>query len=57
LATPVLAYAGLAITREEVATFARSGWKLFVVAIFVFVGTYVGSAAIAQLVLTLQGVI
>jgi hypothetical protein len=57
LATPVLAYAGLAITRDEVATFARSGWKLFVVAIFVFVGTYVGSAAIAQLVLTLQGVI
>jgi len=57
LATPVLAYAGLAITRDEVSTFARSGWKLFVVAIFVFVGTYVGSAAIAHLVLALQGTI
>jgi len=57
LATPVLAYAGLAITRDEVSTFARSGWKLFVVAIFVFVGTYVSSAAIAHLVLALQGTI
>lgn len=57
LATPVLAYAGLAITRDEVSTFYGSGWKLFVVAIFVFIGTYVGSAVIAQVVLSLQGAI
>jgi hypothetical protein len=57
LATPVLAYAGLAITRDEVATFSRSGWKLLIVAVFVFIGTYVGSALIAQLVLGLQGTI
>ena len=55
LATPVLAYAGLAITRNEVSTFRQSGWKIVVVALFVFIGTYVGSAAIAQIVLSLQG--
>ncbi|MGF1471759.1 MAG: hypothetical protein ACFB50_08470 [Rubrobacteraceae bacterium] len=55
LATPVLAYAGLAITRNEVSTFRQSGWKIVIVALFVFVGTYVGSAAIAHVVLTLQG--
>lgn len=55
LATPVLAYAGLAITRNEVSTFRQSGWKIVLVALFVFIGTYVGSAAIAHLVLTIQG--
>lgn len=57
LATPVLAYAGLAITRDEVSTFIHSGWKLVIVAIFVFIGTYVSSALIAQVVLGLQGTI
>lgn len=55
LATPVLAYAGLAITRNEVGTFRESGWKIVVIALLVFVGTYVGSAAIAQFILALQG--
>lgn len=55
LATPVLAYAGLAITRNEVDTFAKSGWKIVVVALLVFLGSYVSSAAVAQVVLTLQG--
>lgn len=55
LATPVLAYAGLAITRSEVGTFRRSGWKIVIVALLVFIGTYVGSAAIAHLVLAMQG--
>lgn len=55
LATPVLAYAGLAVTRNEVATFRQSGWKIVIVAFLVFVGTYVGSAAIAHLVLAIQG--
>lgn len=55
LATPVLAYAGLAITRSEVATFRTSGWKLVIVAFLVFTGTYLASAAIAQVTLSLQG--
>lgn len=57
LATPVLAYAGLAISKAEVVTFARSGWKLAVVAIMVFLGTYLGSAVIAQVVLRWQGLV
>lgn len=55
LATPVLAYAGLAITRNEVNTFTKSGWKIVLIALLVFLGTYVSSAAVAQVVLTLQG--
>jgi hypothetical protein len=57
LATPVLAYAGLAITRNEVSTFRESGLKIVIVALLVFVGTYVTSAAIAHFVLSLQGTI
>jgi hypothetical protein len=55
LATPVLAYAGLAITRSEMVTFRASGWKLVIVAFLVFTGTYLASAAIAQVTLSLQG--
>jgi hypothetical protein len=55
LATPVLAYAGLAITRSEAATFRTSGWKLVIIAFLVFAGTFLASAAIAQVTLTLQG--
>ncbi len=55
LATPVLAYAGLAITRSEVGIFRTSGWKLVIVAFLVFTGTYLASAAIAQVTLSLQG--
>ncbi len=55
LATPVLAYAGLALTRRDVQIFKRSGWKLVIVAIAVFLGTYVSSAAIAHVVMTLTG--
>lgn len=55
LATPVLAYAGLALTRRDVQIFQRSGWKLVLVAVAVFIGTYVSSAAIAHVVMTLTG--
>ncbi|WP_298885149.1 hypothetical protein [uncultured Serinicoccus sp.] len=51
LAVPCLAYAGLAISSLELSVMRRSGWKILVVAVLVFVGTYVGSAAIADLVL------
>ncbi|WP_292896958.1 MULTISPECIES: hypothetical protein [unclassified Nitratireductor] len=51
LATPCLAYAGIAITRREISIAKSSGWKLFIVAVFVMTGTYVGSAIIADLFL------
>ena len=57
LTSPVLAYAGLAIAQREINTFKTSGWKIIVVGILVFVGTYIGSAVVAELVLKAQGII
>ena len=51
LATPCLAYAGIAIARQEIEIAKASGWKIFIVAVLVMTGTYVGSAFIADLFL------
>lgn len=48
LATPCLAYAGIAIARREIEIAKTSGWKIAVVAVLVMTGTYVGSALVAQ---------
>jgi hypothetical protein len=56
LATPVLAYAGIAIGKSW-ADFTRLGWKTIVVSLLVLFGTYIGSAIIAEIVLRIQGVI
>ncbi|MDP2697368.1 hypothetical protein [Thalassospira sp.] len=56
LATPALAYAGFAIARKEIEIAKHSGWKLALVACFVFLGTYAGSVLIAELILNLQGI-
>ncbi|BAQ67783.1 hypothetical protein NHU_00614 [Rhodovulum sulfidophilum] len=48
LATPCLAYAGIAITKREIEIAKTSGWKIAVVAVLVMTGTYVGSAIVAQ---------
>jgi hypothetical protein len=53
LATPCLAYAGLAIARSEIEIAKTSGWRILLVAIFVLTGTYLGSAAIAHVVLNI----
>ncbi|MEG9883919.1 MAG: DUF3100 domain-containing protein [Hyphomicrobiales bacterium] len=55
LATPLLGFAGLAITGGEIAVVKKAGWRLALVACLVFSGTYVGSVLIAQLVLHWQG--
>ena len=57
LTSPVLAYAGLAIAQREIKIFKTSGWKIITVAILVFVGTYVGSAVVAEIVLKMQAII
>ncbi|WP_234247218.1 hypothetical protein [Billgrantia desiderata] len=49
--TPVLAYAGLALTGREFAMFRQTGWKLVIVSLLVFTGTFVASAFIAHLVI------
>ncbi|MDK2784794.1 MAG: hypothetical protein PWQ41_1868 [Bacillota bacterium] len=54
LCTPVLAYAGIA-SGKDLDEFKKLGWRIVVVSIFVFIGTFVGSAAIAQVVLKLTG--
>ncbi len=51
LVSPVLAYAGLAISKLEVDTFKRSGFKIVLISLLVFSGTFIGSAAIANLML------
>lgn len=55
LATPALAYGGLALTRNEFEIARRSGWKIVIVAICVMLGTYLGSVVIADLTLRFIG--
>lgn len=51
LATPCLAYAGIAIAQREIEIAKASGWKIFIIAVLVMTGTYVGSAFVAELFL------
>ncbi|MGP9544802.1 DUF3100 domain-containing protein [Psychrobacter sp. AOP7-B1-25] len=51
LLTPVLAYAGFAISQVEVDLFKKSGFKIAIVAVLTFTGTFIGSAMIAQAML------
>lgn len=54
LTTPILAYVGLSIGKD-LDSFKKSGWRLIVVSCVVFVGTYIGSAMIAQVILKALG--
>lgn len=54
LCTPLLAYAGIAICRD-LDVFAKSSWRIMVVSCVVFIGTYIGSAVIAQVILKAIG--
>ncbi len=54
LTTPILGFAGISLGKN-LDSFKQNGLKIFVVAIFVFIGTYIGSAIIAQVVLKLTG--
>ena len=54
--TPILAFAGISVG-NKVQQLKKISWKVFVVAIVVFVGTYFGSALVAQVVLKMQGII
>lgn len=51
LGTVVLAYGGLSLSRKEFAIARNSGWKIAIVTICVMVGTYLGSAVIAEIAL------
>lgn len=54
LCTPILAYAGVAIGRDLDAL-KRMGWRIVVVSCIVFIGTYIGSAIIAEAILKFTG--
>lgn len=56
IATPILAYAGISIGRSWF-DFVQLGWKTIVVGMFVLLGTFLGSALIAEAVLRIQGII
>lgn len=55
LATPALAYGGLALTKGEFDIARKSGWKIVIVAVCVMFGTYIGSVVIADLSLRIAG--
>ncbi|MDY3868593.1 MAG: DUF340 domain-containing protein [Pyramidobacter sp.] len=50
LCTPILAYAGLAIGKD-MDLLKKQGWRIVLVGLVVFVGTFLGSAIIAEVVL------
>ncbi|WP_085520612.1 hypothetical protein [Tuberibacillus sp. Marseille-P3662] len=56
ITTPILAYAGISIGRSW-DDFAKLGWKTIVVGMCVLLGTYLGSAVVAEIILRFQGVI
>ncbi|MFC7688116.1 hypothetical protein [Ureibacillus sp. GCM10028918] len=56
IATPILAYAGISIGRSWT-DFAKLGWKTIIVGMFVILGTFLGSAVIAEIILRMQGII
>lgn len=54
--TMVGAYAGMSIS-DQIKTFAKQGFKMIIIGIFVMTGTFLGSALIAQVILTLTNAI
>ncbi|MBD7909260.1 hypothetical protein [Sporosarcina gallistercoris] len=56
LTTPILAYAGIAIGRSW-SDFVKLGWRTLIVASLVMIGTFLGSAVIAEIILRFQGII
>lgn len=54
--TPILAFAGISVG-NKLGEFKSLGWKVFIVAIFVFAGTFFGSAIVAHIILSATGLI
>lgn len=55
LTTPILAVAGISVA-DRLVDLSKTSWKVAITAIFVFVGTYVGSALLAQFGLSVSGI-
>jgi hypothetical protein len=54
LATPILAYAGI-YTGKNIDSLKKTGWRIVVLGLIVMVGTYLGSAIIADVILRMLG--
>ncbi len=54
--TPILAFAGISVG-NKIQELKQISWKIVIVAMTVFCGTFFGSAVIAQMVLKFQGII
>ena len=54
--TPILAFAGLSVG-NKMKELKILSWRVIIVAVCVFIGTFFGSSLIAHLVLKLQGII
>ncbi|MBM7598916.1 hypothetical protein JOC34_001273 [Virgibacillus halotolerans] len=48
ITTPILTFAGISVANRLV-DLRKTSWKIAIVAVFVFMGTYLGSALIAEL--------
>ncbi len=53
LCSPILAYAGIAVGKD-MELLKKQGWRIVLVGFFVFIGTYIGSAVIAEVVLRIM---
>lgn len=54
--TMVGAFAGISIG-DQIKTFAKQGWKMIIIGVFVMTGTFLGYAIISQIVLSLTNAI
>ena len=54
LTTPILAFAGVSVA-DRLVDLSKTSWKVAITAVFVFIGTYVGSALLAQFGLSVAG--
>lgn len=54
ITTPILAFAGISVA-DKLSELKNLSWKVAFVAMFVFIGTYIGSATIAQIGLIIGG--
>ncbi len=56
LCTPILAYAGLAVGKD-LEDFKKISWKIVIVALCVYTGTFIFATMVAQVMLHIEGVI
>lgn len=56
LCTPILAYAGLSVGKDLV-MFKKMSWRIIIVALAVYTGTFVFATAVSQVMLHFEGLI